>query len=132
MAVGGLPVPSPFHAESVANMSLEVLEALKDFNEKNIKALGGKPWNIRIGLHTGSVVAGVIGKKKYLYDLYGESVTTATLMESSGSPGKIHVSEATYEQLKNKFNFIEEKTIHVKESSVWITIYVDLIIVTAD
>lgn len=118
MAVGGVPVPSPSHAEAVANMSLEVLEALKDFNEKNIKALGGKPWNIRIGLHTGSVVAGVIGKKKYLYDLYGESVTTATLMESSGSPGKIHVSQDTYEQLKNKFNFTEEKAVQLKEGEV--------------
>jgi class 3 adenylate cyclase len=60
MAVGGLPIPNANHAESVANMSLELLDALKDFNEKNAKMLNNKQWNIRIGLHTGSVVAGVM------------------------------------------------------------------------
>ncbi len=123
VAVGGLPIPSPTHAESVANMALEVLDALKDFNEKNAKFLHGKQWNIRIGLHTGRVVAGVIGKKKYLYDLYGESVTLASLMESSGSPGKIHVSSDTYDHLKNKFNLVEAETVTSKERKESIKTY---------
>lgn len=71
-------------------MALEVLEAVKDFNKKNSQLLQGKEWNIRIGLHTGSIVGGVIGKKKYLYDLYGETVSTANAMEQYGAPG-VHI-----------------------------------------
>lgn len=114
MAVGGVPIPSTNHAECVANMSLEVLEALKDFNEKNQKSLGGRDWNIRIGLHTGRVVAGVIGKKKYLYDIYGETTTIASQMEQTGSPGRVHVSEATYNALQNSFDFQEDKVVNTK------------------
>lgn len=118
MAVAGLPIPVANHAEAVINMSLEVLESLKEFNEANKKLITGKEWNIRVGVHTGRVVAGVIGKRKYLYDLYGESVTIAVTMEAEGSPGRVHISESTYEQVKNKFICEEAKIVNYRKKPI--------------
>ncbi|MFT5170858.1 MAG: class 3 adenylate cyclase/HAMP domain-containing protein [Candidatus Marinamargulisbacteria bacterium] len=98
MLVSGVPKPRADHAEEMANMAFDMIEALQTFNRQNKLSL-----DIRIGIHTGPVVAGVIGKKKFVYDLWGDSVNTASRMESHGIPGCIQVSAATYEKLKDKF-----------------------------
>jgi class 3 adenylate cyclase len=100
MLVGGLPNPRSDHAEAVAAMALDMMEAMKTMHQKT-----GQLMQMRIGIHTGPVVAGIIGQRKFAYDLWGETVNIASRMESLGRPGGIHVSAATYERLKDKFNF---------------------------
>lgn len=109
MIVGGVPNPTPYHAESVAQMALEMLDTVRLLS----KGLGTSI-DIRIGIHTGAVVAGIIGQKKFSYDLWGDTVNTASRMESHGEVGKIQVSETTYQLLKNKFVFEERGNIDIK------------------
>ncbi len=109
MVVGGLPIERPDHAEAVAEMALEMLTEIEKFNFEQ-----DQEFAIRIGLNTGSVVAGVIGLKKFVYDLWGDTVNTASRMESHGIPGRIHLSKATYEQLKNKYRLEARGIIRVK------------------
>jgi len=118
MVAGGLPVATNDHAEAVANMALEMQAAIKKFQteqclEGNIPA-GLEQMQIRIGINTGPVIAGVIGIKKFIYDLWGDTVNVASRMESSGKPGAIQVSSATYELLKDKFIFEKRGEIEVK------------------
>lgn len=109
MVAGGLPVPRPDHAEAIANMALDMQEAIADF-----KTDKGEPFQIRIGINTGPVVAGVIGTKKFSYDLWGDTVNVASRMESQGLPGFIQVTTAVYDQLKNNYVFEERGSISVK------------------
>ncbi|MBI3396671.1 MAG: adenylate/guanylate cyclase domain-containing protein [Spirochaetia bacterium] len=109
MVVGGLPEPDPFHAEKIASFALEMLDVIREYREKN-----DLPLELRVGINTGAAVAGVIGKKKFIYDLWGDSVNTASRMESHGLPGQIQVTETTYELLKGKFRLEERGIIDVK------------------
>jgi class 3 adenylate cyclase len=109
MVVGGLPDKEPFHAEKIADFALDMITAIQLYREKS-----GYPIQLRIGIHSGAAIAGVIGKKKFIYDLWGESVNTASRMESHGIPGHIQVSESTYDKLKNKFVFMERGILEVK------------------
>ncbi|MBE7412443.1 MAG: adenylate/guanylate cyclase domain-containing protein [Leptospiraceae bacterium] len=109
MVVGGLPEPDENHAEKIANLALEMLEIVKEYSEKNKLNL-----DIRIGINSGHAVAGVIGKKKFIYDLWGDSVNTASRMESHGVPGKIQISNSTYFLIKDKFQFKDRGTVEVK------------------
>jgi class 3 adenylate cyclase len=101
MAVGGLPVPNSTHAENAIRAALEIRDYMRDRVEQGI----GSPLGIRIGLHTGPVVAGIVGLKKFQYDIWGDTVNTAARMESSGEPGKVNVSRATYELTRELFSF---------------------------
>lgn len=109
MVVGGLPIPQKDHAEAVAAMALDMQKAIGHFC-----ASTGEPFQIRIGINSGPVVAGVIGLKKFIYDLWGNTVNVASRMESQGLPGCIQVSFDTYEQLKDKFIFEERGIISIK------------------
>jgi adenylate cyclase len=90
MAAAGLPLPRPDHAEVIADFALAMLVALEDIN-----ATAEVPFQMRIGIHTGPVVAGVIGSHRFLYDVWGDTVNLASRMESHGVPGRIHVSPQT-------------------------------------
>lgn len=100
MAVAGLPIPRPDHAALCAELALGMFEDLKAFNLEN-----GKELNMRIGLNSGPVVAGVIGYTKFSYDLWGNTVNTASRMESTSKPGRVQVSPATYEVIKDQYIF---------------------------
>ncbi len=109
MVAGGLPDPLPHHAEIMARMALAMQAYMGQFSTPT-----GDRFQIRIGIHTGSVVAGVIGKKKFIYDLWGDTVNVASRMESSGEPGKIHVTEAVYERLKDLYLLEKRGKIRIK------------------
>ncbi|MCW6049939.1 DUF3365 domain-containing protein [Lyngbya sp. CCAP 1446/10] len=109
MVVGGLPNPSTNHAESIAEIALDMQEELAKFNVKHHAGI-----NIRIGINTGPAIAGVIGTKKFIYDLWGDAVNTAARMESHGIAGAIQVTQSTYDILQNKYLFEDRGIIHVK------------------
>ena len=98
MLVGGVPLPVPDHAVRCADMALAMLEVMSVFNQRN-----NVNWQIRIGMHTGPLVAGIIGSKKFAYDLWGDTVNIASRLESHGEAGVIQVSDATAELLKPHF-----------------------------
>ncbi len=116
MVVGGLPLPQEDHAEAIAEMALEMQAVMDNFQAETIlgESEDCERFQIRIGINTGSVVAGVIGIKKFIYDLWGDAVNIASRMESSGEPGRIQVTEATYERLKDQYYFEPRGKISVK------------------
>ncbi len=116
LVVAGLPEPRTNHAVAVAQMALDMQQALHQVNEQTGRAL-----TIRIGIHTGPVVAGVIGLKKFAYDLWGDTVNTASRMESHGIPGKIQVTRATYDCLKEHYLFEERGPIFIKGKGLMTT-----------
>lgn len=116
MVVGGLPTPRPDHAEAVVEMALDMQQAITRFKRND-----GKPFHLRIGINTGPVVAGVIGTKKFAYDLWGDTVNVASRMESMGMAGSIQVTAATYALLKDKYIFEERDAIAVKGKGEMIT-----------
>ena len=116
MVVGGLPVSRPDHAEAIANMALDMQAYMEDMGN-----VLGESLQIRIGINTGSVIAGVIGIKKFIYDLWGDAVNVASRMESHGKPGYIQVTTVTYLKLKDKYLLEERGTIEVKGRGEMIT-----------
>ncbi len=111
MVAGGLPERSHDHAERVAQFALEMQAVMQ---EDALRSSNGELVQMRIGIHTGAAVAGVIGTSKFSYDLWGDTVNTASRMESHGEAGKIHVSEDVFTALKEKFVFEERGDIEVK------------------
>jgi guanylate cyclase len=109
MVAAGVPNPRPDHARAIANMALDMRAAMLDAD-----AVGDLGLELRIGINSGPVVAGVIGRKRFLYDLWGDAVNTASRMESHGSPGQIQITRATYELVKDEFECEPRGTIDVK------------------
>ncbi|KOR36801.1 hypothetical protein AM228_10460 [Planktothricoides sp. SR001] len=109
MVVGGLPYPDANHAIEIAEMALDMQRVIKDFNQRHQTNL-----NMRIGINTGPVVAGVIGTKKFIYDLWGDTVNTASRMESHGIVGDIQITDSTYQQLRDNYVIEKRGVIEVK------------------
>jgi len=109
MIAGGIPTPRPDHAESIGDLALDMQEEIKRFNGRYDSSI-----RIRIGINTGPVVAGVIGRKKFAYDLWGDTVNVASRLESLGEAGGIQVSESTHALLKDLHRFEKKQPIEIK------------------
>jgi len=109
MVVSGAPEAKANHAEVVAQMALDIEAILAE-----ISASSGKDLKMRIGINSGPVVSGVIGHRKFSYDLWGDTVNMASRMEQTGVPDKIQVTEATYQLLKDKFQFEKRGQVEIK------------------
>jgi class 3 adenylate cyclase len=109
MVAGGLPTPRDDHAEAVADLALEMHQQVAQF-----RAGHGQHFRLRIGIHSGPVMAGVIGSKKFAYDLWGETVNLAKHMESHAPTGRILTTAATYRRLKNKYALKKAENINIK------------------
>jgi adenylate cyclase len=109
MVAGGLPEPLPDHAHRVAALAIDMLDIVQRTRARldvDLKA--------RIGIHTGPVVAGVIGRHKFIYDVWGDTVNTASRMETFGAPSRIHVSGETYSVLRDEFAFEPRGPLEIK------------------
>jgi guanylate cyclase len=116
MVAAGVPEPRPDHARTIALLALDMLESMTNGE------CGDLGLQIRIGINSGPVVAGVIGRKRFLYDLWGDSVNTASRMESQGTPGHIQVTRDTYELLEDEFVLEPRGAVSVKgkgEMETW-------------
>jgi adenylate cyclase len=109
LVVGGLPEPLQNHDTAIANMALDMQNEISKVSRSDDKS-----FSLRIGIHCGSVVAGVIGSSKFAYDLWGDTVNVASRLEASGEPGKIHVSDQFQQRLQNNFAFQKRNMITVR------------------
>ncbi len=113
MVVAGVPMPRPDHAQAIAHMALDMQAALQAMGDLNLQ--------LRIGIHTGPVVAGIIGSKKFSYDLWGDTVNLASRMEAHGCAGAIQVSMETYRLLQQQFILEQREPIEIKGRGSMVT-----------
>ncbi|MEM9542666.1 MAG: adenylate/guanylate cyclase domain-containing protein [Cyanobacteria bacterium P01_E01_bin.42] len=123
MLAGGIPIPREDHVEAIADAALEMQKTIQNF-QIDLTELDGKcdrQFQIRIGIHMGSVVAGVLGTSKFSYDLWGDTVNVASRMESTGEPGKIQVTEIIYEKLSDRYLLEKRGTMEIKGKGAMVT-----------
>ncbi|RNI40212.1 adenylate/guanylate cyclase domain-containing protein [Hanamia caeni] len=113
MCAGGIPTEDNSHPLNIVKAGLEMQEFILKRNAERAK-MNLPEWNIRIGINTGQLVAGVVGKKKYAYDIWGSTVNVASRMESNGEPGRVNISSATYELIKDKYSCTHRGKIFAK------------------
>jgi class 3 adenylate cyclase len=109
LAVGGLPGTNPDHCRAVAELALAMVRAIR-----GVGAGVGRGWRVRIGIHTGPAVAGVIGMRKFAYDVWGDTVNMASRLEASAEPNRVHVSEAVANALRGPFELEPRGTVDLK------------------
>lgn len=126
MCVGGLPLRNRSHPFDVVLTAMEFQHFVSEANKKKI-AQGRKPWMIRIGIHSGTVIAGVVGKKKFIYDIWGDSVNIASRMEASSEPGRINISGTLFELIKNHFDCSYRGKVEAKNKGAIDMYYVNFI-----
>jgi len=117
MVASGIPSPRPDHAQALVSMALDI----RDLMETRV-FVGERRLKFRIGINSGPVVAGVIGRKKFIYDLWGDAVNTASRMESHGVGGAIQITRSTYDLIKDDFDCLPMSPVQVKgkgEMEVW-------------
>ena len=117
MCVGGLPLRNKSNPIDVVLASMEIQKFMKKYNESR-KAKGMTVWELRVGIHTGAAVAGVIGTKKFAYDIWGDAVNTASRLETASDAGKVNISGVTYDYIKDYFNCTYRGKIPAKNKGV--------------
>ncbi|MCU0445488.1 MAG: tetratricopeptide repeat protein [Microscillaceae bacterium] len=113
MCAGGIPLSNQTNPLDAVRAGLEIQAFMEKFKQEKLQK-GEATWEARVGIHTGPLVAGVVGKKKFAYDIWGDAVNTASRMESSGEPGKVNISGATYELIKNQFECTYRGKVYAK------------------
>ncbi|HVG40854.1 MAG TPA: adenylate/guanylate cyclase domain-containing protein [Chitinophagaceae bacterium] len=113
MCAGGIPVEDEDHVYKMVKAGMEIQQFVDSYNNECLIS-GKECWHVRIGIHVGPVVAGVVGKKKYAYDIWGSTVNIASRMESNGAPGRVNISNTAYEQIKHRFTCSHRGKIHAK------------------
>jgi adenylate cyclase len=117
MCAGGLPVSNTTHPFDIVSAGLEMVQFIENNKQERIQS--GLPYfELRLGIHSGPVVAGIVGIKKFAYDIWGDTVNTASRMESSGEVGRVNISGTTYELVKDKFNCMYRGKIEAKNKGV--------------
>lgn len=115
MVAGGLTLPKPNHCEAMADLALDLREAIERLNHDYNTSI-----RVRIGICTGPIVAGIIGRKKFAYDLWGNTVNVACRLESLGEPGQIQITETTYQRVKQKYRFGAARRLRLEAGNDWV------------
>ncbi len=118
MAVSGIPQPNPEHASAMVELAFDMQRAAAEISPN-----WPSPLALRIGIASGPVVAGVIGHKKFAYDLWGDTVNTASRMESYGRPNRIQVSDSTHQLLRDRYVFGDPQTTDIKGKGLMTTYF---------
>ena len=113
MCAGGIPTSNTTHPFDIIRAGLQIQEFMEQHNQAR-KQKNLPVWGLRVGIHTGPITAGVVGRKKYAYDIWGSAVNIASRMESNGEVGKVNISEATYNLVKEQYNCVHRGKISAK------------------